>query len=115
LYEQTAALPAEKMLWYRKQYLPDELDWAHPEASPLFYQGNWSQLPRALILVAELDVFRAEGEEYAEKLRAAGVPVDLHVMLGMPHPFLAMNGMLEQARKAISLICDTLSRAFWNK
>ncbi|KAJ5906261.1 uncharacterized protein N7473_003177 [Penicillium subrubescens] len=115
LYEQTAALPAEKMLWYRKHYLPSESDWAHPEASPLFYQGNWSQLPPALILVAELDVLRAEGEEYGEKLRAAGVPVDLHVMAGMPHPFLAMDGVLGEGKRAITLMCDTLHEAFWKK
>ncbi|KAF3396024.1 hypothetical protein F1880_007368 [Penicillium rolfsii] len=115
LYEQTAALPAEKMLWYRKHYLPDESNWAHPEASPLFYQGDWSQLPPALILVAELDVLRAEGEEYGEKLRAAGVSVDLHVMAGMPHPFLAMDGVLGEGKRAITLMCDTLREAFWKE
>jgi triacylglycerol lipase len=115
LYEQTAALPAEKMLWYRKHYLPNESNWAHPEASPLFYQGDWSQLPPALILVAELDVLRAEGEEYGEKLRAAGVHVDLHVMAGMPHPFLAMDGVLGEGKRAITLMCETLHEAFWKK
>ncbi|KAJ5950090.1 hypothetical protein N7454_001674 [Penicillium verhagenii] len=114
-YEHTAALPAEKMLWYRKHYLPEEKDWAHPEASPLFYQGDWSQLPPALILVAELDVLRAEGEQYGEKLRAAGVAVDIQVMAGMPHPFLAMDGVLKEGKRAITLMCDTLRKDLWQE
>ncbi|KAJ5930815.1 hypothetical protein N7466_006308 [Penicillium verhagenii] len=114
-YEHTAALPAEKMLWYRKHYLPEEKDWAHPEASPLFYKGDWSRLPPALILVAELDVLRAEGEQYGDKLRAAGVAVDIQVMAGMPHPFLAMDGVLKEGKRAITLMCDTLRKDLWQE
>ncbi|KAL4862515.1 hypothetical protein BDV12DRAFT_190363 [Aspergillus spectabilis] len=112
-YEHTAALPAEKMLWYRRHYLPHESDWSNSEASPLFYKGDWSRLPPALVMVGELDVLRSEGEEYARKLQDAGVQVNLQVMKGMPHPFLAMDGVLKEGRQAISLMCDTLRKAFW--
>lgn len=79
-YENTAALPAVKMLWYRRHYLPNESDWNHPEASPIFYpESNFSKLPAAYVAVAELDVLRSEGEAYAEKLRQAGIPVQLKV------------------------------------
>ncbi|MCJ1304819.1 hypothetical protein MMC08_007632 [Hypocenomyce scalaris] len=111
-YEFTAALPAEKMLWYRKHYLPREADWAHPEASPAFYQDDWSKLPSALVVVAELDVLRAEGEEYARKLREAGVDVQLQVTKGMPHPFLAMDGVLTAGRKVLSAMCEALQAVF---
>lgn len=78
--ENTAALPAIKMLWYRNHYLPNTSDWSNPEASPLYYpESNFSKLPPAYIAVAELDVLRSEGEAYAEKLRNAGVPVQLKV------------------------------------
>ncbi|KAL4958969.1 alpha/beta hydrolase [Aspergillus stella-maris] len=112
LYEFTPALPAAKMLWYRNHYLPNQEDWSHPEASPLFYSGDWSVLPRALIMVGELDVLRTEGEQYAEKLKKAGVEVDLQVMKGMPHPFLAMDGVLKEGKRSITLMCELLKEVF---
>ena len=111
-YEHTPALPALKMIWYRNHYLPNEADHKHPEASPLFYTGDWSQLPPALVMVGELDVLRTEGEQYAEKLREAGVVVDLQVMKGMPHPFLAMDGVLSEGKRCVTLMCDALQKAF---
>ncbi|PKX96668.1 alpha/beta hydrolase [Aspergillus novofumigatus IBT 16806] len=113
LYEHAPALPAAKMIWYRNHYLPNIADRAKPEASPLFYDDDWSQLPPALIMVGELDVLRTEGEQYAAKLREAGVEVDLQVMKGMPHPFLAMDAVLKEGRRSITLMCDMLKRVFW--
>ncbi|KFZ23030.1 hypothetical protein V502_02493 [Pseudogymnoascus sp. VKM F-4520 (FW-2644)] len=110
--EYTAALPAEKMLWYRRHYLPNESDWADPEASPLLYEDNWSKQPPALILVGELDVLRSEGEAYGKKLDDAGVKVELYVMKGMPHPFLAMDGSLTAGKQAITYMCEALKNAF---
>lgn len=112
-YEHTAALPSQKMIWYRDHYLPNEADCRNPEASPLFYADDWSQLPPALVMVGELDVLRTEGEQYAEKLLKAGVAVDLQVMKGMPHPFLAMDGVLSEGKRCITLMCDALQKAFW--
>lgn len=82
-YEFTPALPSKKMLWYRRHYLPNKNDWADPEASPLFWVGDWSQLPPALIIVGGLDVLRSEGEQFAEKLKVAGVKADLLIMKGV--------------------------------
>ncbi|KAH8809343.1 alpha/beta hydrolase fold-domain-containing protein [Xylogone sp. PMI_703] len=110
--EHAPGLPAEKMLWYRKHYLPHEQDWAHPEASPLLWQGDWARLPYAVIVVGELDVLRSEGQQFAEKLQQAGVRVDLHVMHGQPHPFLAMDGALEDGRRAITYFVEGLKAAF---
>ncbi|TVY23326.1 AB hydrolase superfamily protein [Lachnellula hyalina] len=113
--EFTPALPAEKMLWYRRHYLPDEKTWGEPEASPLLYgngSGEWGRLPRALIVVGELDVLRSEGEEYAAKLEENGVKADLKIMKGMPHPFLAMDGALQQGKDAITFMVEALKDAF---
>ncbi|KAL4915623.1 Alpha/Beta hydrolase protein [Aspergillus aurantiobrunneus] len=112
LYEFTPALPVAKMLWYRNHYLPNQKDWSHPEASPLFYTDDWSVLPRALIMVGELDILRNEGEQYAQKLKQAGVEVDFQVMKGMPHPFLAMDGVLKEGKRSITLMCDLLKEVF---
>lgn len=111
--EFTPALPAEKMLWYRKHYLPDLKTWMEPEASPLFYEGvGWESMPRALVVVGECDVLRDEGVEYAGRLRREGVVVDLRVFNGMPHPFLAMDGVLKQGRETITAMVETLKNAF---
>jgi acetyl esterase/lipase len=106
------ALPAEKMMWYRRHYLPHEKSWKEPEASPLLYEDGWAEQPKALVVVGELDVLRSEGEQYAEKLRRGGVQVDLKIMKGMPHPFLAMGGVLQQGRDAITFMVEALKEAF---
>ncbi|KAI8165401.1 AB hydrolase superfamily protein [Colletotrichum sp. SAR 10_70] len=106
--EFTPALPAEKMLWYRYHYLPRREDWPHPEASPLLWEGDWAKLPPASIVVGELDVLRSEGEALGKKLADAGVAVDLHVMKGQPHPFIAMDEALEDGRRAITLFVEKL-------
>ncbi|KAK1590503.1 alpha/beta hydrolase fold-domain-containing protein [Colletotrichum navitas] len=106
--EFTPALPAEKMMWYRLHYLPVKETWQHPEASPLLWEGDWSKLPPAVVVVGELDVLRSEGEALRKKLQDAGVQVDLHVMKGQPHPFIAMDEALEDGRRAITLFCNKL-------
>jgi triacylglycerol lipase len=112
--EYVCALPAAKMLWFRHHYLPNETNRAEPEASPLFYpEGEgWGKLPKALVVVGELDVLRSEGEAYAEKLRKHGVEADLKVMKRMPHPFLAMDGVLQQGKDAITYMVEALKMAF---
>jgi acetyl esterase/lipase len=107
------ALPALKMMWYRNHYLPDKSDWAHPEASPLFWEGDWSKLAPAVIVVGELDVLRHEGQQCGEKLRDAGLEADVHVMKGQPHPFIAMDGVLEAGRQAITYFCEALESAMY--
>lgn len=110
-FEHTPALPALKMLWYRNHYLPDQNDWDNPEASPLLYgneDGHWKKLPPAVVMVGELDVLRSDGEAYAAKLGENGVKAELHVMQGMPHPFLAMDAVLDAGRDAITLIVEAV-------
>jgi len=105
-------------MWYRWHYLPDEKTWGEPEASPLLYgeeDGRWGKLPKALVVVGELDVLRSEGEAYAEKLERNGVRADLKIMRGMPHPFLAMDGALQQGRDAITFMVEALKEAFSGK
>lgn len=106
------ALPAAKMLWYRNHYLPNRQDWANPEASPLLYEDGWAEQPKALVVMGGMDVLRAEGEAYAKKLRSAGVQVNEKIWEGMPHPFMAMDGALQQGRDTITYMVETLKEAF---
>jgi len=113
--QHSPALPAPKMLWYRNHYLPNKQDWAHPEASPLFWKGDFGKLPPACFVVGELDVLRTEGEQFAEKLREKGVKVEFNLMKGQPHPFIAMDGALEDGRRAITFFCDALYKTMYEK
>ncbi len=109
-FEHTPALSAKKMLWYRSLYLPNVERRSESEASPLLFE-NFDKLPPAVILVGELDVVRHEGEEYGRKLREAGVMAKVEVMRGMPHPFLALDGVLDEGKRAVKIICDSLREA----
>ena len=95
-------------MWYRKHYLPDKTTWSHPEASPLLWEGDWTKMPPAVIVVGELDVLRSEGQALGKKLRDAGVATETHVMEGQPHPFIAMDGVLDDGKRAITLFVQAL-------
>ncbi|CAG9975116.1 unnamed protein product [Clonostachys byssicola] len=111
-YEHTAALPADKMLWYRRHYLPNEADWLSPEASPLHATvETFSKLPPALIVVAGLDVLRWEGEEYARKMKESGAHAEVAVIEGVPHPFIVMDAVLQKGRDGMKLVCEKLAEA----
>ncbi|KAB8293775.1 hypothetical protein EYC80_009260 [Monilinia laxa] len=111
--EFSPALPAEKMLWFRRHYLPNEENWEDVDASPLLNVGGWEKQPRTLVVVGELDVLRDEGVVYVEKVERAGVECRLEVMKGMPHPFLAMDGVLKQGADTITYMVEELRDVFW--
>ena len=63
-------------------------------------------------MLAECDPLVDEGRDYAAKLRAAGVPVDLQIYPGMIHEFLRMGNVVADALQARAAIGQTLARAF---
>jgi acetyl esterase len=88
----------EKSLWYFDQYLPSWVDRGASQVSPLF-EPDLSGLPRTLVVTAECDPLRDEGETYAQRLRAAGVDAELRRYPGMIHGFFQMTAALESARR----------------
>jgi acetyl esterase len=88
------------MQWFAGHYLGAAEDGRNPEASPLLAE-NLGGLPPALVITAEFDPLRDEGEAYAERLRQAGSAVTTKRYAGMIHGFAAMIGVLDGGRRAI--------------
>lgn len=104
-------LERESLEWYKKQYLPKNADSKDPSISPLFAK-DFTSLPPTLILTAEYDPLRDEGEDYAQKLAAAGVPTIHQRYEGMVHGFFQMGGIIEEGRLAIETVGKTLKAHF---
>ncbi|GLY67953.1 alpha/beta hydrolase [Amycolatopsis taiwanensis] len=107
-------LRRDGMQWFWDQYTTDAAQRAEITASPL--RANLDQLadlPPALIITGEADVLRDEGEAYANKLRAAGVPVTAVRFQGIIHDFVMLNALrpTQAAQGAITLAVQTLRDA----
>ncbi|MGW2938870.1 alpha/beta hydrolase [Streptomyces sp. NPDC001156] len=89
-------LRRDAMEWFWDQYTTDESERAQITASPLRATSEQlAGLPPALVITAEADVLRDEGEAYAGKLREAGVPVTAVRYQGVIHDFVMLNALRE--------------------
>ncbi|MEW2625357.1 alpha/beta hydrolase [Streptomyces sp. NPDC048106] len=107
-------LRRDGMRWFWDQYTPDASDRAQITASPLrATTEQLSGLPPALVITGEADVLRDEGEAYAAKLRAAGVPVTAVRFQGIIHDFVMLDALRDThaARTAVDLAVRTLRQA----
>jgi acetyl esterase len=87
-------LSGKAMRWFWDQYLSDPADRDQPTVSPLrAAPGELSGLPPALVITAEADVLRDEGEAYAAKLRADGVGVTAVRYQGALCDFVVLNAL----------------------
>lgn len=106
-------LTRDTMIWFWNHYIPDLARRTEPYASPLRATGL-SNLAPALVQTAEYDPLRDEGEAYAARLAAAGVPVTFTRYDGMIHGFLRRYGFLDQGKTALGEVAAAL-RAMTDK
>lgn len=89
-------IPRDMIDWFFDHYFGLAWPLADPRAIPALYE-DYSGLPPALVITAGHDPLRDEGAEYAERLAAAGVPVDYECCQGSIHGFMNMGRVLRRA------------------
>ena len=109
------SLRRDAMMWFWDQYANEPAHREQITASPL--RATIDQLrglPPALVITAEADVLRDEGEAYANRLRAAGVRVAAARIQGTIHDFVMLNALANTAatRSAMALAIEWLRIGF---
>ncbi|PQE24653.1 AB hydrolase superfamily protein [Rutstroemia sp. NJR-2017a WRK4] len=93
----TVPLPVERMSWFAGKFLGvprGEETYNNFKVSP-YHAKNFAGLAPALIMTAEMDPLRDEGEAYGRKMNEAGSRAEVIRMGGMPHTFMMMDDILE--------------------
>ncbi|WP_371575531.1 alpha/beta hydrolase [Streptomyces sp. NBC_01314] len=102
-------LSPQLMRIFTAAYVPDPADLSDPLVSPGL-TDDLAGLPPALVITAENDRLRDEGDAYAKALEAAGVQVDHRVFEGVDHYF-THTGPVPAGKEAIELMADALRTA----
>lgn len=100
-------LTLDDMEWFHDNYLPDAEVGRDPRASPL-HADDLSGLPPAVVVTAEFDPLRDDGDAYAEALAAAGVEVIHRRFDGLVHGFFGFGPFSTMADTAIREVCADL-------
>jgi acetyl esterase len=103
-----ALLTRDSMTWFWDHYAPVAAARLHPDASPL-RAASLAGLPPAVVLTAEHDPLRDEGELYATRLLKAGVPVRHQRFAGQMHGFFTMVDVLPGAGEALGYVTAAIS------
>jgi acetyl esterase len=101
-------LDRESMEWFWTQYVPLPDKREHPDASPL-RAADLTGLAPAVVVIAEHDVLRDDGEAYATLLRAAGVSVRKRLFEGQMHGFLTMVNLLPGSAAGIEYVSQEIT------
>jgi acetyl esterase len=104
-------LESDAIAWFFDHYIDrhDRDDWRFaPLNAP-----DVDDVAPACVLLAECDPLVDEGLAYADKLRAAGVPVELDLVRGVTHDFIKLGRVLKEAGQAQDFAARAL-RAAWN-
>lgn len=103
-------LTREIMDWFGAHYLNDPSEADDVRVSPM-KEPDLSGLPPAIVVTAGFDPLRDQGAAYAQKLKAAGVPVEYRCEDSLPHAFTAMTGVIPAAKRACEKIASDVGAA----
>ena len=98
--EEGPFLTLATMEWFENHYFASDEDRVAFRASPLLADSH-ADLPPALIVTAEFDPLRDEGEAYAKVLERAGVETTLHRYDGMPHMFFQLSVVTDAGKELL--------------
>ncbi len=112
------AMPLGKPLgkWFWRYYLPKGA--AQPARTAQYAEpivaltSEVRGLPPATVIGAQIDALQSEGEQYRDKLRAAGVPVSYQLYPGVTHEFFGLGALVPQAQQAEDFASEALKAAF---
>jgi acetyl esterase/lipase len=116
-YQESAnALPLGKadMEWFISNVFTSKDQTSDPRIN-LVGRTDLAGLPPATVVTAQIDPLRSEGQAYAEKLKDAGVKVNLIDVDGVTHEFFGMAKVVDKAKTAVDAANDDLSKAFGSK
>lgn len=103
-------LTGAAMAWYVRHYVRTPAEREDPRVSPILAREHRG-LPPAMVLTAEYDPLRDEGEAYADRLRAAGVEVDARRYDGMVHGFWGFAAAAPSAAAALEQAASAFGAA----
>lgn len=101
-------LTSKRICDYMELYMGSETDRENPYFAPLLAQ-DLSRQPKTLIITAEYDPLRDEGEAYGEKLEQAGNHVEMHRIPDALHGFFSLPPRFAQVKKTYDIINCFLS------
>ncbi len=104
-------LEADEMRWFFDHYAATPADFANWRMSPL-RAPDLGGLPPAVVITAEFDPLRDQGEAYGSRLAEAGVTTQLLRADGLFHGFFGMHGFLPPARPAWDSAIGALRASF---
>lgn len=99
------------MKWFGDNYLNTPADADNPVIN-LLKVADLSGLPPATIILAQIDPLRSDGMMYADKLRAAGVSVNVVNYEGVAHEFFGMGAVVDKAKQAVQQAAAGLKKGF---
>lgn len=109
--ENSTPLNSKMMPWFWKYYLDEKAQNNDPYIAPLTAK-DLSGLPPAIVITAEFDPLRDEGEQYAIALANAGVSVDSQRFDGVTHEFFGLAGAVSKAKEALKFATDGVKKVF---
>src|SRR3954451_2323120 len=108
--ENQLLLTRETMAWFWDHYAPDPSDRVRPDAAPL-RAADLSGLPPAVVLTAEYDVLRDEGEAYARRLAEEGVRVEHQRSAAQMPLFFTLLALVPPSAAGLDFVVEAVDRA----